>query len=218
VISPILRGMLGLDVDAEKHQLTLAPDVPSNGTSFSLCNVYIGSITLDLDYHKSAESIAIEATSSGAGECWVEFSPAVSPRAQIVSAELNGRPIAFKLTRNDHDQHVSVRLPVYGGRNRLVIRVKNDFGLTLENPLPPLGSASRGLRVISDSWNASNDQLTLELSGRGGEHYELAVSNPGQVAKIEGATIAKSGRLEIQMPGPPSESYVSQKVVLVFGH
>ena len=42
VISPILRGMFGLQTDAEKHQITLAPHVPADWTSFAIQNVRVG--------------------------------------------------------------------------------------------------------------------------------------------------------------------------------
>src|SRR6516165_6198507 len=39
VVSPILRGLLGLKQDAATHTLTLAPSLPANWDSFSLENV-----------------------------------------------------------------------------------------------------------------------------------------------------------------------------------
>ena len=68
-----------------------------------------------------------------------------------------------------------------------MIRTRKDFGLSLTNELPHLGSASRGLRVISESWNASKNLLTLETSGAAGQRYELSVWNPAQVSSVEGA-------------------------------
>ena len=125
--------------------------------------------------------------------------------------------VPFKVVPNRHDQHVSVKFPVYGGPNSLVIRTRNDFGLVVSNDLPPLGSASRGLRVLSESWNSAKTQLILDLSGRAGFRYQLGVWNPGQISSIEGGNFAKSGKLEITMPGGDAESYVSQKLVIHFG-
>jgi hypothetical protein len=106
---------------------------------------------------------------------------------------------------------------VNGGPNNLVIRVKNDFGLTLSNELPALGSASRELRVLSETWNNSKTQLTLEVSGRAGNRYELSVWNPGQISSVEGAVVTKPGKLEIRMPQGTLDSYVPQRVVIHFG-
>ena len=218
VISPILRGMLGLQIDAAKHEMNLSPHVPADWTSFAMRNVHVGGgVSLDLQYRKTSDNIVLEAKRNGTGDCWIEFSPAFSLRTQITSVEMNGRPLAFKVQPNSNDQHLLVRFPVSGGPNKMVIHVKNDFGLSLKSELPPLGSASRGLRVISQSWNTSKTQLTLQVSGRAGGTYELAVWNPGQISSVEGAVLTKNEKLEIHMPTGPSESYVSQDVEIRFG-
>jgi hypothetical protein len=96
--------------------------------------------------------------------------------------------------------------------------MKNDFGLALSNDLPPLGSESRGLRIVSESWNASRNQLTLAVSGLSGHEYELSVWNPNQVSSVEGASLTKTAKLEIQIPQGAADSYAPQKVVLHFAH
>jgi hypothetical protein len=160
--------------------------------------------------------VTLEAKRSGTGDCWVEFSPALSLRAEVVSVELNGRPLTFKVQPNQNDQHLLVRFPVSGSSNTLTIRVKNDFGLTVTNELPPLGSASRALRVISETWNSARTQLTIEVSGRAGSRYELGVWNAGQVSSVDGGTLNRSGKLQIQMPQGEAESYTSQSVIIHF--
>jgi glycogen debranching enzyme len=218
VISPILRGMFGLHSDVEKHQITLAPHVPSDWMSFAIRNVHVGDASVDFQYRKTADTVELETRRTGAGDCWVDFSPAFSLRTKVVSVRMNGRPLAFKILANSNDQHLSVRFPVNGGGpNHLVIRTKNDFGLTFTNELPALGSASRGLRVLAESWNAANTELALEVSGRAGIRYELDVWNPSQIYSVEGAVLSKFGKLEIQMPQGTADSYLQQKVVIHFG-
>jgi hypothetical protein len=117
---------------------------------------------------------------------------------------------------NSNDQHLSVRFPVSVGPNNLVVRLKNDFGLAVSNELPHLGSASRGLRVLSESWNTAKTQMTLEVSGLSGSRYQLDVWNPGQISSVEGGELVK-GKLEIQMPQAAPDSYVQQKVMIHFG-
>jgi len=217
VVSPILRGMFGLQTDAEKHQITFAPHVPADWTSFAIRGVHVGAVSVDFEYHKTADSLVLNTKRTGSGDCWVEFSPALSLRTQVVSVEMNGRPVPFKMLPNENDQHLHVRFPVYGGPNSVVIRLRNDFGLAFANELPSLGSASRELRVTSESWNASRNQLTLNVSGLEGHRYELGVWNSSQVSSVDGAVLSKLGKLEIQMPQGPADSYVSQKVTIHFG-
>jgi glycogen debranching enzyme len=217
VINPVLRGMFGLQTEAGQHRVTLAPHVPADWTAFAIRDVRLGGVTLDFQYHKTADTVTIEIKRTGDGECSLEFSPAFSLRTQVLSVQMDGRPLPFKMQPNTNDQHLVLHFPVNGQQTRLTIRMRNDFGLTLSNELPDLGSASRGLRVISESWNAARNQLTLDVAGRTGSRYELDVWNPGQVSSVEGASLTKFGKLQIQMAEGAAESYVPQKVVIHFG-
>ena len=217
VLSPILRGLFGLQTDVQAHQITLTPHVPADWPSFGIRNVHLGAMSTDFQYHRTLDSIVLETRRTGTGDGWVEFSPSFSLRTTVVSAALNGKAIPFKVQQNANDQHVLVRFPIHDGSNTLVIRVRNDFGLALANDLPPLGSASRGLRVVSESWNSARNQLTLDVSGASGGKYELAVWNPAQISAVEGALLNKQDSLQIQFPGDASETYVHQQVVIHFG-
>lgn len=216
VISPILRGMFGLEADAEEHQLTLAPHVPADWTSFAIRKVRLGDASVAFEYHKTADTLVLDAKRSGTGDCWIEFAPALSLRTEVMSVEMNGRRLPFKMMNNTNDQHVSVRFPVNDGANRIVIHLKNDFGLAFANDLPALGSTSHGLRIVSESWNQSRTQLTLQLAGLCGGRYELSVWNPDQISSVDGAVLTKDSRLQVQIPGTSSETYASQQVILHF--
>ena len=216
VISPILRGLFGLEVDAEKHQVSFEPHLPADWTSFALHKIRVGDVAMDVHYRKTLDTMVLDVQRTGNGDCWMDFSPSLSLRAEVTSVEFNGRPLAFKVQPNANDQHLRIRFPVYAGPNSLTIRVKNDFGLTLSNELPTLGSASRGLRVISEFWNAARNQLTLEISGRAGNHYELGTWNSAQASSVEGGTLTRSGKLEVQMPPGNTDSYTSRSLIIHF--
>lgn len=216
VISPILRGMFGLETDAERHQITLSPHVPSDWMSFAIDRVRIGEVSADFQYRKGNDTVELEVKRTGAGDCWIEFSPAFSLRTQVLGVEINGKRVLFKMQPNSNDQHLSVRFAASSGTSHLVIRVKNDFGLALANELPPLGSASRGLRVLSETWNASRSELTMQVSGGAGERYSLEVWNPAQISSVEGAALSKIGKLEVEMPQGEREAYVRQRIVIHF--
>jgi glycogen debranching enzyme len=215
VISPILRGLFGLQVDAANHTISLTPHTPADWTSFAIHNVHAGPVAVDFQYHKTPDSIVLETKSTGAGDCWVNFSPALSLRAKVVSVEMNGRPLPFKVQPNGEDQHVSVRFPAHAGSNRVVIRVQNDFGVSLSNELPPLGSASRELRVLSESWNPARTQLTVDVSGLPGMQYELEVWNPSQISSIDSAMLSE-GKIHFEIPGT-GEDYQHHTIVFHFG-
>jgi hypothetical protein len=210
--------MFGLKTDVEMHQITLAPHVPADWTSYAIRNVRVGQALTDFRFSKTAESITLEINRTGSGECWLEFSPALSLRTQVLSVRMNGKPVPFKMQPNSNDQHLILRSPLSEGANTLVILLKNDFGLTLTNELPPLGSASRGLRILNQAWDASRTQLTLNVSGLPGAQYELGIWNSSQISSVEGGSVTKFGKLQIEMPKGAADSYVPQKIVIHFRH
>ena len=213
VISPLLRGLFGFETDAAQHKVVFAPHVPADWTSFAIHNIRAGDTSLDFAYTKTLAEISLQIESSGASS--LEFSPALSPRAQIIGAELNGRRVPFQISKSDIDQHVMVRSTIAKGKNTLRIRLRNDFGISYSSSLPPLGSSSLGLRLVSDSWSTSGDAESLEFAGAAGAHYELTVWNPGQIASVEGAEI-RNGKLFVNIPSSSSETNPHQKVVIHF--
>ncbi len=220
VVSPLLRGMFGLETDALHRRLIFAPHTPADWTRFSLENVRVGNTTLSLNYTKAKEEISLEASRrTGSEECAIEFRPAISLRAKVLKAELNGKPVPFRVEANANDQHVVVNFSVKQGKNLLRIYVRNDFGLSAPASLLPLGSTSRGLRILSETWSPSKDQLTIEVSGAAGAEYELKLWNPGQIDKLEGADLGPTPAgqtLWIRIPPSDSERYPHLKVVIHF--
>ena len=220
VVSPILRGLLGLDADSLSHHLSFSPHIPADWTFFHIGNLRVGSTTLDLTYRKTLDGITLEVQRTGSGDCVIEFSPALSPRAEVLGAEINSRGVSTHVEANSVDQHVAVRFPVIQSSNTVRIRVRNDFGLSLANTLPPLGNSSRGLRITSENWSANRDSLVLAVSGIPGREYDLAVWNPSQIASVEGAELVKNdhgeAKVRIKFPAAPSDSYTHSKVTFHF--
>jgi glycogen debranching enzyme len=221
VVSPLLRGMLGMSTDAKAATVTLAPHLPADWSSLGIDNLRVGENKLELNFKKTEEGIFLEAArTAGSGESTIEFRPAISLRATVQKAELNGKPLAFRVEANDEDQHVVVRFPVAEGQKFLRIVVTNDFAVTATAALPPLGSTSTGLRILSQNWSPSHDQLTLNVSGAAGTQYGLKVWNAAQIDHVEGSELKKEADgsiLIVKIPGSSgSDAYAGTKVVVHF--
>ena len=219
VVSPLLRGLLGLESDSTSHELHFAPHMPAEWKSFEVRNIHVAGAILDLKYNRNQDGITLEVRRTGSDDCAIEFSPAFSPRAEIASAEINGRPVSLRVERNREDQHATVRFPIYSGPATLHIRLRNDFAYDISSNLPPLGERSQGLRVISESWDPKDQSLTLNISGIPGKQYDLVLWNSSQIASVEGSKLIKDEngwRVRIELPGTDYSSYVDGKVLIHF--
>jgi hypothetical protein len=179
----------------------------------------VGDVVLDLTYRKNEDGITLAVQRSGSGACTISFAPALSPRAQLLSVNLNRRSVTSHLESHQVDQHPYIQFPVEGASNTLQIRTRNDFGLSLEAELPQLGSTSLGLRSISESWSAERNTLTMDVEGMAGTVYQLGIWNATQISSAEGAVItSEEGKPKLKISFPPgdSASYVHQQVKLHF--
>jgi len=134
--------------------------------------VRVGENKLQLDLTRSAEGIFLEAgRTAGTGES----THRIFVRHQFARDGAKGgaerQTSSFRVESNDEDQHVIVRFPVSQGQKFLRILISNDFAVTSTAALPPLGSVSTGLRILSETWSASHDELTLNVSGSRGAQY-----------------------------------------------
>jgi glycogen debranching enzyme len=115
VISPMLRGLLGLQADAGSRTLSFTPHIPADWSSLAINKVRIGEASLSLSYQRKAGEISLQITGENVSRYTLEFSPALSPRARVLSAELNGRTVPF---RESHFQQALICC-VFGSQTTL---------------------------------------------------------------------------------------------------
>jgi hypothetical protein len=222
IVSPLLRGLFGLETNAAACEITLTPHIPSDWSSFGIQNVEVGATTLAIRFHKDANHIWLEIGRSGSEKCTLDFRPALSLRANVTAATLNGRAIAYRIEANDADQHVSVQFEVPPGRSTLRLRISDDFELGIASRLPALGSTSQGLRIISTSWSPERDRFDLDVAGVPGNRYEFNLSDARQIVSVEGAELDKADPQAIKLVVRFSDSgatgaYVQRRISLRFG-
>lgn len=196
VVSPLLRGMLGLQFNAQEHALTFAPHLPADWKNLSVQQIAAGTDSITFRLSRDAESITLTAERKGDTPVKVNFTPALSPRAQVLGVTLNGKPVAFRTEPHASDQHLIVASDLGSGGSTLKVRVRNEFAVSANNTLPALGNTGQGLRILSQSWNAAHDTLTLDTEGLPGKTYFFSVWGKEQIKSVDGARVISGDRLE----------------------
>ncbi len=204
VVSPVLTGLMGLRTDAASCHVVFAPHVPADWDSFSVDNLALDHASISLTYRRTPDTLQVAIRSTGTKQCSMEFSPAISLRAKVKQVRLNGRTLPFHVVSNSSDQHVTMEVPVPAGESKVEIDMKDNFGLSYTPVLPALGTASRGLRVLSESWSPTRDKLTVQLSGAPLGTYELSASSANQLSLVEGAQLERTSdsaaKVRVQLP------------------
>ena len=86
VVSPLLRGLFGLQTDAGSHRISMSPHVPADWTWFTIDNVHVGTASLRLAYRKSVGEISLTVTRGGNGDC----SSGLLARSEPAGADCRG--------------------------------------------------------------------------------------------------------------------------------
>lgn len=219
VISPVLKGLFGLEKDATDKTLTFVPHVPADWTNFTIDNVRVGDSVVNLTYEKNLGEITLEATRMG-GACTLDFEPELANSVLAVRVEVDGRPHSFDQQISSEHHHLRMKLALREGRTTVHIREPNDFGVSYAFRLPELGSTSSDLRILSEEMGSATSPMELVMAGRAGATYELGVWNPGLIESVQGAELVKDGtgvaKLRIRFNEKPGEEYLQQRVVIYF--
>jgi hypothetical protein len=223
IVSPLLRGMMGLSVDALNSSVRFEPHAPADWTDFAVRNVSLGAApgssptSLTLSYHRTAGEITLEVQRHGSRQVQLEFLPSFSLRAHVMSAEIDGKPASFKAVEpaNEVDQHVAVSVPIIAERAVVRIRLQDDFGIAYPYVAPAMGAVSAGLRFVTEHWNANHDRLDLLLAGTAGAKYRVPLSGDLTGITATGAPLSQNS-LQIEFPPGSSDGYTTKMVILQF--
>jgi GH15 family glucan-1,4-alpha-glucosidase len=217
VISPILRGMLGLSIDQTRGTLSLAPHLPADWNYVAIRHLPFCGTTSDLVMRRSAESLQLSITTKASADCTIDFSPGFSKHAHVLGATLNNHKVAYKIEQTDNDQHARVAVKLASGD--LAISLRDDFGTVAGEDLPPLGSESRNLKISHEQWSGDGRMLTLSVAGVNGSNYTLKLYG-AHVSSVDGGSLSGTNEPQVVAVDFPSngkvEKYESKQLTLRF--
>jgi glycogen debranching enzyme len=191
VIEPLLLGMFDLHVDAAKRNVSLCPQLPANWHNVALRNIRVGEATINLRLEQNPGIARLHITGKDTTGINLDPTFVFSPHAHIRKVTLDHRTVAFTVDANPLDQHLHVHVPLTGQEQTLKIESEGDLRISYDSVLPPLGAASSGLRLTHESWSPDHTTWTMQLEGAPASTYEIAVSDPAQIASVEGGELVK---------------------------
>jgi len=199
VVSPLIRGLLGLRVDTSNQVISLAPHLPVDWKHVGIRSVGMGDARIDFQLDITGTGMTLAIHNRGQAPLSVTFAPAFAPGERLVSATLDDKRTAWMEEKHGTDWHPVFKLPIAPGQNILKLEVKDSFGYSVPFSPPRLGEPSSALKVISERWMADGSALDLTVSGLPGRGYALDVYRSG-----------RKETLPVAIPGNPAGGYVNQ--------
>ncbi len=218
VVTPLLRGLFGIETRDQGHTLAFAPQLPPDWNEAHVGNVAAGEGRFDLAVERGRGRLAVTVArrGSGAGPRLV-LSPALPLDARIRSVSMNGRTARFDVTREGDVQRVTTTLEGPWHEARAELDLEYDEGSEAYVPAASLeaGARSEGLRLLRS--RAEGGELRLVLEGLAGRSYHLRVRSAGALRAPAGVTVRAAGpdtwELQVAFDGP-AKGYVRRALVL----
>ena len=218
VVSPILRGMFGVDTRAD-GTLTLAPHFPATWRAASIDNLRAGAANISVAYKRNGAELSFNMQNRGTAAATVTLSPAIALSATVVLSTIDGKAEKAETHSSSQDQHATLHFSIATGSTRtIMLRVRNDFGLEYASQLPASGSESEGLRFVKEQWSAST--ASFVVSGVSGHTYLVKTGGDAQIASVDNAeNIEEHGErlLKISFPSGADHVYQTKTVTVHLG-
>jgi glycogen debranching enzyme len=237
VVTPMVRGLLGLEADATGNRITVAPQIPDSWDEVTVNNFRLGDQRWDLAMRKSFANADTggrtlyliarrQKPSSSRIDLRTEFSIelAFPLGSEVISV---GRDIKFNMVRGLHHNTCQFRITT-SEENPDQINVSVNYlpGIEVltERQTARPGDTSQSLKLLSTSIDGSVVRIVME--GRGGRTYNIKVRSRKPILKVINAEKGPSLKtqqssnetsLHITMPETESGGYLRQTVQLELG-
>jgi glycogen debranching enzyme len=222
VVTPLVRGMLGLEADAVKNRVTFAPQLPASFDQVSVKNFAAGGSRWSIEYQRIATparpftTAVVKVTRRGEGANPAEFvfAPSLPLDARVLGVKVNGVAARHEMTRTENDQTCRVGADA---ATTTTISIDYDAGSDVDVPkeAAPVGGRSERLKVIRVAPGDRHIEVTLE--GVGGKEYALNVFSNKEVGSAVGIPFSfgqRRGELRFEMPQSERGGYIRHSITV----
>jgi glycogen debranching enzyme len=186
VITPMLRGLLGIEVMEGGGMLRFAPQLPADWNSITVRNVRAGTAVFDLMLKRTEGRETITTTTRRELEKRLNEAPNRSTKlvlapafpldARIRKVTVNGRNATFTVKILGDRQFVELAITNQLLSNEVVFTYDEGTDVSTEPEELRPGAGNQGLRILRS--RARRDALHLSLEGLSGHSYSLKVFSP----------------------------------------
>ncbi len=176
VLTPLVRGLLGIEIDAPAGRMTVAPQLPADWDSVLVEQLAVGDARLALRLERKGRTLALQATRTADGSgrpIKVEFAPSLPLGARAVARVRDGS----HLEARDYPGAVVARDSAMLDRAvQLAVKWEGGWEVSPPRQAPRIGDRSSALRVLSERMDGASYRVKLE--GRAATSYVLRVRAP----------------------------------------
>jgi glycogen debranching enzyme len=199
LLSSVSDGLLGLEIEALKKQITFAPHLPAEWNSIQLKGVNGPQGTVDITLARTSDRLELTAVNHG-DPLTLEFSPEIPLGAQLAGATVNGATVKATANNTQQDSHAKINFPLAKGTTRCVIIYRGGVLISVPEVAPSLGDQSKAVKITRIA--REKNTLTIEADVDSSSESTILLRTMEKVGKVSGAELrpASNGLYEILIP------------------
>ena len=186
VISPVLRGMFGLEWNAASQTLTVTPHLPADWKTATIRHLPFAENNLDLTFTRRGQELMVQASGTAAEKIHLQSR---APGAKLERAKIEGTSLHIPLPAAE------VAIPAH---------------------LPAFGQETKQMKVLNQQSTANGIVLTLAAQASSRQTVILRENAPNMKVHTQDAQIGADidGLRTVTIDFPSGEGYVTKTVTL----
>ncbi len=213
LVTPLIRGLLGITPDAPASALELAPHLPADWDSLEVSGIVAGPHRVDVSIRRGAGSYTVHLVRRGpARPLFVRLAPALPLGSRVTRATVNDGDADVQIEASPHDVHAGIDLVL---ADEALVELEYEGGAELVPPREEVrvGDAPHGIRILD--FRREGRDYVVRLQGLAGSSHLLDL-RAARAARLRGAELVGRGggfiRLRIRFQGDAGGGYVQQEV------
>ena len=206
-LTPLLRGAFGLEADAPRGLLEIAPHLFDRPGVHAVHGVRVGARVVDVVFRVSDTAFAAEVqpVAGPATPLTLRFDPALAPGARVRDVRGPAGAVTYHTAESGRVVHVSFDVPLGAAAVRETVRHTAGWPHAVAEQPVPRGERTRSLKIVDARMTRGG--LALRVEGRAGRRYLLEVHRPDGTVSVEPLVVPDG-------TGDPRDGYASMSLQL----
>lgn len=205
-VASLLRGMLGLEVDAATRTLILAPQVPPDWPRFRIENIDVGGEKVSLELSPATNGMGLNLLNKPDAPITIDFRPAFGPFAELDSARTTPG-LSAHLQNDGRTTHTRLTFST-AEHEQVMVAVDDPLRIWLPYQRPQIGDPPQQMKLI-DLHKVDDRTVAVTVEAPAGSIRKLNYRADREIA-VENARLKDGTTIEISFDG--DEGYVRKEI------
>ena len=211
VVLPLVKGLLGLEIDAVNRMLSIAPHFPADWHEVDVNRCIGGDLRADFRIFRTENKFTLFIDAETRFPWTLRLKPAFGSGTRVNRVTVDGSEIPFRLTEFSHSVQAAVEAELHAPFMEVTFHIAETVEILPPEWISRPGDRDQGLKLIRIERIDGN--LVVDCEGLGGRIYDLRITHPEQLIDVSGGELIADS-IRISFPRTDGSGFVQKTVRL----